>query len=145
MKYYFTFFTVVTILFSGLFLYSDSALAQEGLDNTPTTDTSLDNTPTTDTSTGGAGGAVKIENPLAFDSLTDFFLAIIEILLIFAIPIIVFFIIYAGFLYVTAQGNAEQVQKASRALLYAIIGGLLILGANLILSVIQSTVNSFTV
>lgn len=94
---------------------------------------------------GGGAGSISIENPLAADSITDFFLLLIRILLIFAIPIIVFFIIYAGFLMVTAQGNQEQITTAKRAFVYALIGGLLILGAELILTVIQGTVNSFTV
>lgn len=85
-------------------------------------------------------GSVTIKNPLAADSITEFFLLIIEILLIFAIPLIVLFIIYAGFMMVTAQGNEEQLKTAKRALIYAIIGGLLILGARLILEVIQGTV-----
>ena len=53
------------------------------------------------------------------------------------------YIIYAGFLYVTARGNETQVSNASRALLYAVIGGVIILGANIILAVISGTVNAF--
>lgn len=84
----------------------------------------------------------KLINPLddSISSIPAFFKAIIEILMIFAIPFIVFFIIYAGFLYVTARGNAEAIQKAHRALLYALLGGLLILGASLLLNIITGTV-----
>lgn len=89
------------------------------------------------------GETVTINNPLAANSITEFFFLIIEILLIFAIPIIVLFIILAGFKFVTAQGNESQIGDAKRALLYAIVGGLLILGAFLILEVIQGTVASF--
>ena len=104
-------------------------LGNEGLDNTQTGD--------------AAGAGVRIENPLAADNLTEFFLLIIEILLIFAVPVIVFFIILAGFKFVTAQGNDSALAEAKKALLYAIIGGLLILGAFIILEVIQGTVASF--
>lgn len=86
-------------------------------------------------------GSARLENPL--DNITTipgFFRAIIEILLVFAIPFIVFFIIWAGFLYVTARGNPEKIKQAHNALLYALIGGLLILGANLLLDVITNTV-----
>jgi len=65
---------------------------------------------------------------------------LVDIILVFAIPFIVFFIIYAGFLYVTAQGNPEKIQKAHAALLYALIGGMLILGANVLLYVITNTI-----
>lgn len=91
------------------------------------------------------GGGVSIDNPLRANSITEFFTQLIEILLIFAVPIIVFFIILAGFKFVTAQGNENTLGEAKRALLYAIVGGLLILGAFLILQVIQATVGAFTV
>lgn len=90
---------------------------------------------------GPGGGGVKIENPIEAESITALFTALLEILLIFAIPIVVFFIIYAGFLYVTARGNVETVTRAHRALLYALIGGVLILGGNVLINVIQGTVD----
>lgn len=133
--------------------------AGTGINNNDQQGTGLNNNaqPGTGINTGGSGGgsatscdgsssgSITICNPLRADSITDFFFAIIEILLIFAIPLIVFFIIYAGFLMVTAQGSQEQIMQGKRALLYAVIGGLLILGARLILAVIQGTVDSFTV
>lgn len=89
------------------------------------------------------GGGIKIPNPLeGINSITALFAALLEILLIFAVPIVVFFIIYAGFLYVTARGNVETVSRAHRALLYAVIGGVLILGASVLIDVIQGTVDA---
>jgi hypothetical protein len=83
-----------------------------------------------------------LSNPLdsSISSIPAFFGVLVDIILVFAIPFIVFFIIYAGFLYVTAQGNPEKIQKAHAALLYALIGGMLILGANVLLDVITNTV-----
>ncbi len=83
-----------------------------------------------------------IENPLQADSIVQLFEILLSILLIFAVPIIVFFIVYAGFLYVTARGNTETISRAHKALLYAVIGGLLILGANVLIDVIQGTVDA---
>lgn len=93
--------------------------------------------------TTGSNRVVQIENPLAAESITDFFIDLIQILLIFAVPIIVFFIILAGFRFVTAQGNESKLAEAKNALLFAIIGGMIILGAYVILEVIQGTVGSF--
>ena len=87
----------------------------------------------------------QFQNPLRFDNLVDVLLAIVDILLVLAVPVIIFFIIYAGFLYVTAQGNPSKISDANRALLYALIGGVIILGARVIGAIIQSTVNSVTV
>lgn len=87
---------------------------------------------------------VTIENPLQAENITQLFAAIIDVVLVFAIPIIVFFIIYAGFLYVTARGNESTIQKAHMALLYALIGGLLILGARVLIDVVKGTVEQVT-
>lgn len=76
-------------------------------------------------------------------SVEEFLLAILEIFIILATPLIVLFIIYAGFLYVTARGNTEQVGQATRALTYAIIGGVIILGAVALSAVIEGVVGSF--
>jgi len=92
-------------------------------------------------STGGLSSSGKLLNPLGFDSITEVLLAILDVLVIFMIPIIILFIIYAGFLYVTARGNQSTIETAHRTLLYAVIGGLLILGARALLAVIQGTVN----
>lgn len=82
----------------------------------------------------------QLENPLGDTTLTQLFTNILEALLVLAVPIIVFFIIYAGFLYVTAQGNTDQVTKAHRALIYALVGGLLILGAQGLIAIINQAV-----
>lgn len=84
-------------------------------------------------------------NPLRFGSLTAVLLAIVDILLTLAVPVVIFFIVYAGFLYVTAQGNASKIQDANRALMYAIIGGVIVFGARVIGAVIQNTVGSITI
>ena len=87
--------------------------------------------------------SARIEDPLAgggITSIVGFFQAILDVILIFAVPVVVFFIIYAGFNYVTARGNAEKISQAHKALLYAIIGGVIVLGANVILDVIANTV-----
>ena len=96
-----------------------------------------------DTGPSGIGDSVSLENPLEADDIVGLFQTIIDIVLVFAVPLIVFFIIYAGFLYVTARGDAGTIQKAHMALLYAIIGGLLILGARVLIEVIGGTVDVF--
>jgi hypothetical protein len=88
--------------------------------------------------------AANIENPLIAENLQDFFMAIIAIVIVFATPIIVFFIIYAGFLYVTARGNEQTITQANRALLYAVIGGLLILGAYGIITIVSNLITAMT-
>ena len=89
--------------------------------------------------------AQSIENPLNVDTIGDFLEAILVIVMVLAVPVIIFFIVYAGFLYVTARGNSEQVKKATSAFTYAIIGGLIVLGALVLVTVIQNLVRAFGV
>ncbi|MEN9921893.1 MAG: Type secretion system pilin [Candidatus Parcubacteria bacterium] len=83
------------------------------------------------------------KNPLSFTSITDMIVAILNIVIIISTPIVVFFLIYAGFMYVTAQGNPEKLKAASSALLYGIIGGVIILAAIPILTIVKNLVSSF--
>lgn len=87
--------------------------------------------------------AAEFANPLEFPNLQSFLSAILTMVTVMATPIIIFFIIYAGFLYVTAQGNEEKTRQASSALMYAIIGGVIILGAHAIMAIVGNTVNQF--
>ena len=142
-------------LYIGLFIFMAIAVnvasAQQQTGSTAggfdTTGSAAGTSDTTGSQAGtNIGKSVVLENPLdsSISSIPAFFQAIIDILLVFAIPFVVFFIIYAGFLYVTARGNVETISKAHRALLYALIGGLLILGANVILDIITGTVSEIT-
>ena len=92
---------------------------------------------------GGGGGTGALTNPLKAKSITEFLFNVIEVLLIFAVPIIVFFIIYAGFLFVTARGDTSKISTAKSALTWAIIGGIIVLGAKIIIEVIKNTVAAF--
>jgi len=86
---------------------------------------------------------VTLANPLRVNTITELLAAILNIVIVLAVPIIVFFIIYAGFLYVTAKGNAQQIEQATRSLTYAVIGGVLVLGAVAIAEIISNLVQSF--
>lgn len=90
-----------------------------------------------------AAQKITLVNPLKVASLEDLLVAILNIIVVIAIPIIVMFIIYSGFLYVTAKGNAAQVEQATRSLTYAIIGAVLIIGAVAIAEIVRNLVTSF--
>lgn len=96
----------------------------------------------TPVNSGGSGG-LTLNNPLGDQDLVGFLQALLDVIMIFAVPLIVFMIIYAGFKYVMAQGNPGKVSEANKAIMYALVGGVLILGAWVILEVIQGTVDAF--
>jgi len=85
----------------------------------------------------------KLCNPLKATTISEFLLAIVGVLLMFAVPIVVIYIMYAGFLFVTARGNTEQISTARTALLWAVVGGVVVIGARVIISVIQGTIADF--
>lgn len=87
---------------------------------------------------------VTLNNPLPINTIEDLLEGILGIVVVIATPIVIFFIIYAGFLYVTAQGDETKLTTAKKALMYAIIGGVLILGAYAIGEIIKNLVGAFT-
>ena len=89
--------------------------------------------------TSGGGG---FTNPLNSETVIEFLTKIIDILLIFALPIIIFFIIYGGFMLVTAQGESKKLEDGRNAILWAVVGGVIALGANIIVDVIKNTVDT---
>jgi len=54
-------------------------------------------------------------------------------------------VIYAGFQFVTAQGNVTKLETAKRAIVYALIGALILLGAEAISALIQSSIEALSV
>lgn len=73
--------------------------------------------------------SAKLENPLQSDTFADLIYNIAKIVAEVGLPIAAIAIIYAGFLFVTARGNEEQIKTAKKAFFWAIIGTALLLGA----------------
>ena len=64
-------------------------------------------------------------------------------LALFIAPIVVVMLIYTGFLFVTAQGNAEKIGAAKKALMFTLIGAAIVLGAKAFAEIIQAVIKSF--
>ncbi len=89
---------------------------------------------------------VVFNNPLRTgDTLYDFIrLIITDVIIPVGGVISVLYIIFAGFMFVTAQGNPAKLEVAKKALLYGAIGAGIILGAWAIAQAIQGTINQLT-
>lgn len=82
-----------------------------------------------------------LENPLKFSSLDRFIEGVLQAIVMIALPIIVAFIVYAGFKYIFARGNAGAIGEAHKNFTYVIIGTILILGAWVLATLIGGTVS----
>ena len=81
-----------------------------------------------------------IENPLKFKTLGEFVEELVTVARNIGMLVAVFSIVYAGFLKVTALGDEEKLKKANKAFLWSVIGTAVLLGAWLIATAIQGTV-----
>lgn len=84
-------------------------------------------------------------NPLEVNSVTAFLGELISAITTLAIPVIVIFIIYAGFLFVTAGGDQGQLETAKKTALYTMIGSIIILGARLLSDILVNTAGNLGV
>lgn len=85
---------------------------------------------------------IEIQNPFKQNTIRGFIETVIkDILIPIGSVVAVLMIMYAGFLYVTGRGNPAQIQKAHQALLWAVIGAAILLGAWVISDAIQSTID----
>ncbi len=72
--------------------------------------------------------------------LYDFLVKILNAAVYILFPFIVLMIVYTGFLFVTAQGNATKITQAREALVWTVVGALVVLGAKAIALAIEATV-----
>ena len=84
----------------------------------------------------------KIDNPLSADTLFCFLKDVLDVFLTVGIIIAVLFMVYAGFLFVTARGAEAQLTTAKKAFLGAVIGTAIIMGVWVIAQAIVGTVNA---
>lgn len=84
-------------------------------------------------------------NPLTVNTLEEFLYMILKTTVLFLFPVVVLMIVYTGFLFVRAQGNPGKIEEARRALLWTLVGGLVVLGAYAIAMVVKDTVDSITI
>lgn len=85
----------------------------------------------------------ELKNPITFSTIPDLLMAVLNVMIVVSIPIVVLFLIYAGFLYVTARGDEQKIKDASSALTYGVIGGVVIIGSVAILQIIKNVVAGF--
>lgn len=98
--------------------------------------------PVTAPTTGQSGttGGGGLMNPLKnINSLWDLLAAILQLVVDIGWIFVTLMLIYVGFLFVAAQGNDEKIKNARSALVWTVIGGLILLGAQSIALFLKAT------
>lgn len=102
---------------------------------------------TAPTSQNGNGTSITLTDPLgaAGASLSSFLNAILDLAIQIGSVVVILMLVYVGFLFVVAQGNETKLTEARKALLWTVVGALILLGAKAIAIGIQATVEALSV
>ena len=93
-----------------------------------------------------ASNSTTLINPLgAGTSLTTLIADIMSLVTRVGIVVVILMLVYVGFLFVTAQGNESKLTQAKTALMWTVIGALILLGAQAIAYGIQATAQALSV
>ena len=74
--------------------------------------------------------------------LSAFLANILQFIVKIGTVIVILMLVYVGFLFVVAQGNDSKITEAKNALLWTVVGALILLGAQAIALGIQATVTA---
>ncbi len=84
-----------------------------------------------------------LQNPLSnIDSIPQFISRLLDLAMMAVLPFVAVLLAYAGFLFISAQGNLNQITKARNVLLWTCIGAAVVLGAKLFAMAIEGTIDS---
>jgi hypothetical protein len=92
------------------------------------------------------GAAQTYVNPwnvggVKMNTIPQVLLTLVDAVLLLLAPIAVAFFVYAGFLFVTAQGNESKIAKARNVFFWTFLGAMLILGTKVLTAAIQATID----
>lgn len=94
---------------------------------------------------GGPGTSVGLENPLGTTDLMTLLMRILAFVIRIGAIVVVFMLVYVGYIFATSPANPDRIQEGKKALLYTIIGALILLGSQAIALGIQATVKALSV
>lgn len=80
--------------------------------------------------------AFKFANPIEANDFGTVVIAIADLMMKVGIPAAAIFLVYAGFLFVTARGNEQQLATAKQVFIWTVVGTAIIVGAKYIASAV---------
>lgn len=97
------------------------------------------------TTNSGTGQNVTLINPLgAGTDINTLITDILQLVVRLGSVVVILMLVYIGFLFVAAQGNESKLAQAKQALMWTVIGALVLLGAEAIAQGIQATVSALS-
>ncbi len=79
-----------------------------------------------------------IPNPLTgVSSISDLVYKVVQVVVDLSYVVIAFFLLLSGFKFVVAQGSDTKLEDAKKTFFYTLIGAALIIGAQVIVSILQ--------
>ncbi len=94
------------------------------------------------TPTSGGCPPGQLCNPLKVDSISKLVEFLLRLVVRVGGVIAVLMIIYSGFLFVKARGNSDELESAKKTLFNALIGTAILIGAELIATIMSNTINN---
>jgi hypothetical protein len=89
-----------------------------------------------------SGSGSGLYNPLQSNTLQDLLGKVLDGVIAIGTVVVTIMLVYCGFLFVVAQGAEEKIREARTALMWTVIGALVLLGAKVISGVISNTVGT---
>lgn len=85
-----------------------------------------------------ANTSITLPNPLGVTNITDLIGKIIDLLIVFALPVVIVMIVWAAYLFMTSAGDPAKLTTARNALLWTVVGYAILLIAKGIGLIIQN-------
>lgn len=83
-------------------------------------------------------------NPISSSTFAEFVDKILKVVIQIGYVVVVFFIVYCGFLFVKARGNESELATAKTAFLWTVVGAAIILGAQVLENAIAKTIEDIS-
>lgn len=81
-----------------------------------------------------------IENPITANNLWDAVIMMVNVVRFVAIPFLVLAIMWAGFLFIKAQGSSDQINEAKKVFFWTLVATLIILSAIPLAELLRDTI-----
>ena len=127
--------SIIISYFIGIIVFSGVSYAQTTGSNGVVTGSNIGNTPCSSNSNA-------ICNPLKATSVTAVLTDVVNIAIPIGAVIAVIMFVYVGFKFIFAQGKPEKINDAWKWFAYVAIGTAILLGAKVIITIMESTLTS---